>query len=132
MNRSELRTVTAAIAVGAGAEATIGSAIPENMRRFIYRIKFTNDIVAVNQLILGKRENGAGATTNIDTIQTVVAQEVVTDPDDLKEDSAPLYIIDGPPGNAGTTVGLAANSLVRAYATAGVGILTLWYIDAPA
>lgn len=132
MDRNEIRTVTAAIAVGAGAEATIGSAIPENMRRFIYRIKFTNGAVALNQLLLGKRENGAVVTTNIDTIQTVVAQEVVTDPDELKEDSAPLYIVDGPPGNVGTTVVLAANSLLRAYATAGVGIITLWYADAPA
>ena len=130
MNRDEIRVATGAVATGAPAEVTVGSAVPQNFRRFIYRIKFINGGVGANQLLLGKRENGAVGTTAIDTIQAAVTNEVITDPDDLKEESAPLYTVDGPPGNV--PVAVAFNSLLRAYTTAGVGIFTYWYVDAPA
>ena len=39
-------------------------------------------------------------------------------------------IFDGPPGQVPAIA--ANNSLVRAYTSAGAGILTYWYIDAPA
>jgi hypothetical protein len=129
LNRDELKSVTAAV----GAEATIGTAVLQNMRRFIYRIRFVNGAVGVNTLLVGKRENGAGATTNLDTIQTVVPNEMVTDPDEFKEDSAPLYVIDGPPGNVAVAVGFL--SLVRMATGGGAGapgIVTYWYVDEPA
>ena len=131
LNRDELRTsLPTAVALGAGAEVTVGNAIPQNHRRFIYRIRFTNLVAGPNQLLLGKRENGAGVTTAVDQIQSAVVNEVVNDPEELFENSAPLYIIDGPPGQV--PVAAALNSLVRAYTDAGAGILIYWYIDAPA
>lgn len=130
LNRDELRTSPpTAVALGVGAEVTVGSAVPQNHRRFIYRIRYISQFAGPNALRLGKQENG-GVTVPVDVIQTVVLDEMVTDPDELHEDSAPLYIIDGPPGQA--PVLPALNSLVRAYTDAGAGILTYWYIDAPA
>jgi len=128
MDRSELKTVTAAVTA---AEATIGTVVPNNMRRYIYKIKFINTINAANLFTLGKRENGAGATTTIDQIQTAVQHQMETDPDVLYEDSAPLYIIEGPASSdAITPVG---TSLVRgACSGAGTGFITLWYVDTPA
>ncbi|MBU2060178.1 MAG: hypothetical protein KKB38_20905 [Gammaproteobacteria bacterium] len=126
INRDELKTVTGAIA---GADQTLGSAIPQNMRRFIYRVRFINLGVGVNQLLIGKRENAAGATTNIDTLESNVAGEMITDPDELHDDSAPLYVVDGPPGNVPVAVGF--NSLVRVATSAAAGIATYWYVDEP-
>lgn len=125
MNRDELKTATGAVA---GADQTLGASIPQNMRRFIYRLRFTNLGAGANQLLVGKRENGAGATTNIDTLQAQVPGDF-TDPEELHEDSAPLYTIDGPPGNV--PVALASQSLVRFATTAGAAIVTYWYIDEP-
>lgn len=121
LHRDELQEVSGAV----GADATIGTLIPQNMVRFIYRIKFINNGVGANQLVLGKRENGAGATTDIDTVQAAVANEMIFDPDELEEDAVPLYKIYGAPGN----VAVAPNSAVRARTTAGAGIFTYWYVD---
>ena len=130
LNRDELRTsLPTAVPAGVGAEVTVGSAIPQNHRRFIYRIRFTNLGVGPSILMLGKRENGAAATTAVDNIQAVILDEMITDPEELREDSAPLYVIDGPPGQA--PVAAALQSLVRAYTTVNAGTLTYWYIDSP-
>ena len=130
LNRDELRTSPpTAVAMGAGAEVTVGVAVPQNHRRFIYRIRFTNQVAGPNALSLGKRENGAGVTTAVDVIQAAVVNEMVNDPEELREDSAPLYVIDGPPGQA--PVLPALNSLVRAFTSAGAGTLTYWYLDSP-
>jgi hypothetical protein len=121
MERDALRTTVAAITT---AEANVGSAVPENMRRFIYRVKVNNQYAGANLLTLGKRENGAGATTTVDYFQTSVQYETDTDPDELKEDAAPLYIIEGG-GDTG-------DSYLRAVTDNGNAYLTIWYIDAPA
>jgi hypothetical protein len=132
MNRDELRTVTGAVPVGVinVNDITLGTAVPQNMRRYIYRVKFISQFAGPNQFTLGKRENGAAVTTIVDYLQTVVLDEMVVDPDEVKEDAAPLYTIDGPPGNV--PVAAALLSLVRIVASAGVGLFTYWYIDAPA
>jgi len=130
MDVSELRTAVAAVALGVintGSDVVFGLAIPQNMRRFVYRVKFINTFAGVNQLVIGKRENGAAATTIVDYVQAAVVNEMNTDPDNLTEDSAPLYIIEGPPGNVAT----AATSFIRAFCSAGGGLLTLWYADRP-
>ena len=121
LNRDDLKTEVAT--VGA-ADGNVGSAIPQNMRRFIYAIKATNIFAGANLLTIGKRENGAGATTTIDYVQAATQYETWKDPDELKEDSAPLYIIEG----AGTT----GASYLRAVAGGASFYLTIWYIDAPA
>lgn len=125
INRDDLKTTVATIT---DTDANVGSKIPQNMRRFIYAIKAINEHNGANLLTLGKRENGAGATTTVDYIQFSTQYETQKDPDELKEDSAPLYIIEGK--------GATGDSYLRAVTsgvTAGVGAyLTIWYIDAPA
>ncbi len=128
LNRSELKTVSVPVGL---VEVTVGSAIPPNMSRYIYRAKFINSFAGPNQLLIGSRENGAVGTTNLDTIQAAVQFEEIYDPDELHEDSAPIYTIHGGPAQTIPAPAAApATSLVRAATTAGVGILTLWYLDA--
>jgi len=128
LNRDQLKTVTMAVTA---ADATIGSNVPVNMRRFIYRTKFINTLNGDNLLTLGKRENGAGATTVVDYIQAAVQYQMEVDPEELHDDSAPLYVVEGPAQNPLITP--VGASVVRAQCSAlGTGFLTLWYIDAPA
>lgn len=129
INRDELKTVTAAVGL---AEVTVGSVIPRGMRRFIYRIKFINQFGGANQLAIGKRENDAPGTTPIDYVQAAVPLEMIPDPDELKENAAPLYVIDGGPGNVAPVLPLTATSIVRAVTNGGAGIFTYWYLDAEA
>jgi len=121
LKREDLRTTVATVTT---ADANVGSAIPQNMRRFIYRIKATNLYNGPNLLTLGKRENGASSTTVIDYIQMATQYDVWPDPDELKEDSAPLYIVEGK--------GATGDSYVRAQTNNGNAYLTIWYVDAPA
>ena len=133
INRDELKvSLPTAVVAPPGAEVTVGSVIPQGMRRFIYRVKFINQAVGVNQLAIGKRENDAAGTTWIDFVQAAVPNEMVTDPDELKDDAAPLYVIDGGPGNVPPVLPLTATSIVRAITDNGNGIFTYWYLDAPA
>lgn len=127
-NRDELKSVTVAVAA---VDADFGSAVPINMRRFIYRVKFVNTVNAPNVCVFGKRENGAGATTVIDRYAAVVLNQTEIEPDSLEEDSAPLYIIEGPASNFGIVP--VGNSTMRiACSAGGTGFFTVQYIDAPA
>lgn len=121
MRKDALRTEVATITT---ADADVGSAVPQNMRRYIYRVKANNQHNGANLLTLGKRENGAGATTTIDYLQMTSHYETLTDPDELKEDAAPLYIVEGK--------GASGNSYLRAVTDNGNAYLTIWYEDAPA
>jgi hypothetical protein len=125
MNIDNLRTVTGAVT---NADATLGSAVPVDFTRYIYRIRFISTVGA-QQLQVGKRENGAAGTTNIDTIQTAVPNEMITDPDELKEDAAPLYVIKGGPSRGASATSPPSTSLVRMATTVGAGIVTYWYED---
>lgn len=128
MEIDELKSVTAAVGL---VEATIGSAVPVDMTRYIYRVRFISTPGA-QQLLVGKRENGAGGTTNIDTIQAAVPLEMITDPDELKSDAAPLYVIKGGPSRGSTATVPPSTSLVRMATSVGAGIVTYWYVDAEA
>lgn len=122
MKVEDLRTTVATL----GTEANIGSAVPQNMRRFIYRIKAINLYNGTNLISIGKREDGAISTTWIDYLELTTQYETQTDPEALKDDSAPLYIIEG----GGST----GDSYLRAVAGGGASsaYFTIWYIDAPA
>jgi len=75
-------------------EADIGSAIPVNMRRYIYRVKVQDDSGAPNLVELKSQLTGAAAVV-VDQFRLAVADETYVDPDELKEDSLPIYIITG-------------------------------------
>lgn len=127
MNKDALKTVVVTVT---NADATVGPVIPVDMVRYVYRIRFTNLAGGAQLLTIGKRENGAGATTIVDYIQTAVTLEMFTDPDEIKEDSAPLYTIFGGPSRGSTATAPPSTSLVRAVTDqAAGGYLTLWYED---
>jgi hypothetical protein len=114
---------TAVFAVN-NVDANIGTQIPQNMFRYIYRVKWTNLFNGPNLLTLGKRENGAGATTVVDTFQAALQYDNDVDPDELREESLPLYAIGG--------TGATGASFLRAVCSAaGTFALTIWYEDAP-
>jgi len=121
LNRDDLKTHVQTIT---NVDADVGSAIPENMRRFIYKIKATNLHNAANLLTLGKREDGAVGTTDIDYVQFANEYDIWNDPDELKEDAAPLYVIEGK-GDTG-------DSYLRAVVANATAYLIITYIDAPA
>lgn len=121
LKRDDLKTQVVTVTI---ADANVGSAVPANMRRFIYKIKATNLHTIANLLTLGKRENGAGATTDIDYVQFALQYDIWNDPDELKEDAAPLYVIEGK--------GATGDSYLRAVVSLGTAYLIIAYIDAPA
>ena len=126
MRLDELKTATAPVTV---ADATVGSAVPVDFVRNIYRVRFINSFAGANQLLIGSRENGAGVTANLDTLQAAVTLEMITDPDELKEDAAPLYVVSGGPSRGPSAAVPPATSLVRMATSAGNGIVTYWYTD---
>ena len=128
INRDELKTVAVAVTA---ADVQIGTNVPVNMRRFIYRLEFINTINAPNLFTLGKRENGAGATTNVGYVQAAVQFQMEADPAELHEDSAPLFIVEGP-ASSDVIIPVGASSVRGFCSGAGTGFVTLWYIDAPA
>jgi len=105
--QSERYPVTAVVAI-------IGSAIPVNMRRYIYRVKVQDDSGAPNLVELQSLLVG-GVPVVVDQYRLAVADETYVDPDELKEDALPIYIIPG-----STTV--AARNL-RAVGTGNASIL---------
>jgi hypothetical protein len=126
MKFDALRTVTAIVTP---ADTDVGSTIPQNMRRAIYKIKVTNLGIGPNLVILGKRENwvAPAATVVIDYIQAAIQYDIWNDPDELKEDSAPLYIVEG---SGLSALGVVQPSNVRAVCDAGLtAYMTLWYVD---
>jgi hypothetical protein len=126
INRDELKTVTGAVAAVA---AAFGTNVPANQRRFIYKVKFINP-GAAQTLSLGKFENGV-VLVPMDVISSPVgAGETIIEPEELRLDSAPLYVITGPPAPNG--VAPATTSQLRVVTSVGAGTLTVTYIDAPA
>ena len=121
MNRDELKTQTGQVTT---VDANFGSTIPANMRRYIYGIKMVNEYGGANLLTLGKREDGAGATTVIDYWHATTQYENLVHPDELKEDTLPLYVVEG--------TGSTGDSDLRAVTDNGNAYLTIWYVDAPA
>jgi hypothetical protein len=125
MNRDELKQAIAVVGI---VDAAIFSAIPMNMKRYIYKIRATNLFAGPNILTIAARENTAGVfiTRIVDRIHFAMIDDQITDPDELHEDSAPLYTIDGP-STVGMTSGIRA-----ACSAAGTVDLFIEYVDAPA
>jgi len=84
-----------ATAVLAG--GVFGTLVAANMRRYIYKIKTANQFAGPNQLNLGYSDDAGATHTDLDYIEHAVQYDMWTDPDEVKEDSLPIYII--PAGN---------------------------------
>lgn len=119
MRKDAIRQATFTVT---NAEANIGTQIPQNHNRYIYRLKWINLFNGLNTLTFRKSENG-GVPVTVDTFVATLLNDQDTDPEDgLKENSAPLYTI----GGTGTT----GTSFMRAVATQNTMQLTIWYEDA--
>jgi len=84
-------TAVEADLVATGEAAT--SVVPANMRRYIYRVKVQDDSAAPNLVELKKQILPAAAEV-VDQFRLVLASESYVDPDELKEDALPLYILE--------------------------------------
>lgn len=74
------------------AGVAFGSHVPANMRRYIYKIKTANQFAGANQLQFG-HQTAAPANVILDYIEHAVQYDMWNDPDELREDALPIYII---------------------------------------
>lgn len=95
--REELLEVTLTVTT---AEADLGSAVPQDRRRYIYQVKVINKYNGVNELTLGHRL-GTGTTSEIDKYQCSTQYETQYHPDELRDDSLPIHA--GVPGKLSGT-----------------------------
>jgi hypothetical protein len=95
VNKQSLKT--AVITANNAAYQSLGTAIPANMRRYIYRIKTVNLIAGLNELTLAR--GPAASEVAVDYLPAATQNEVYIDPDELKEDSAPIYIFEAGDAN---------------------------------
>ena len=82
--QSELGTITAA-------GLTFGTEVDSNMRRYIYKIKTNNQYDGENKLQFGYDD----VDHVLDYINHETKGEMWNDPDELTENSLPIYIIPG-------------------------------------
>jgi len=85
---SELGTIT-------NAGVPFGSTVRADMRRYIYKIKTANQFAGPNQLQFGHHTLPAvpAAGVTLDYIDHTTHHEMWNDPDELKEDALPIYIL---------------------------------------
>lgn len=122
MKRDELRTAKVTIAANDTYE-NLASAIPQNMRRYVYKVKVIKDSGGAASLITIADRLGTATETEKDLWYLTTPYETLVDPDELKEDSAPLYTFEGSSS--------AANRYIRVKSTLLGVIVTIWYVDAP-
>lgn len=79
------------------AGGVIGTEVASNMRRYIYKLKTSNQYNGANQLTLGYSDDEGSTSTTIDYIDHALKYDSWDEPDDLREDSLPIFII--PAGN---------------------------------
>lgn len=88
----EKRALNSVVGTITNAGVPFGSAVPTNMRRYIYKIKTANQFAGPNQLRFGHQTAPAAAVI-LDYIEHATQYEMWNDPDELKEDALPLYIL---------------------------------------
>jgi len=74
------------------AGVAFGSHVPANMRRYIYKIKTANQFAGPNQLSFG-HQDATPANIILDYIEHATQYEMWSDPDEIKEDALPIYIV---------------------------------------
>ncbi len=122
MNKQALQTAEITIA-GNNTYENIASAIPQNARRYGYRIKAIKDSGGAASLVTIADRLGVAAETEKDLWYLTVPYDTLVDPDELQDDSVPLYIFEGSSSTASRYIRVKATTL-------GV-IVTIWYCDEP-
>lgn len=90
VDKRALQTQQATATTG---DNVFGTAVPANMRRYIYKIKTNNRYAGANQLEIGYSHDSGSNHTTLDYIDHATQYEMWNDPDELKEDALPIYII---------------------------------------
>jgi len=90
INKRGLQTQQATATTG---DAVFGTEVPSNMRRYIYKIKTSNQFAGANQLEIGYSDDDGATHTTLDYIDHATQYEMWCDPDNPTENSLPLYII---------------------------------------
>lgn len=88
MDKRGLQSVVGTVT---NAGVAFGTAVSTNKRRYIYKIKTANQFAGPNQLRFGYKPTGAAVI--LDYIEHAVQYDMWNDPDDLKEDALPIYIL---------------------------------------
>lgn len=122
MNKQSLITAFVTIA-GNNTYENLATAIPQNMRRYVYRIKAIKDGGGAASLITLADKLGAFGETEKDLWWLVVPYDTWNDPDEITENSSPLYIFEGSSSTA--------SRFIRCKATTLGAIITIWYCDEP-
>ena len=122
MNKQALQTAKVTIAANDTYE-NLATAIPQNIRRYVYKIKIIKDSGGAASLITIADRLGTAAETEKDLWYLATPYETLVDPDELKEDSAPLYIFEGSSSTA--------DRYIRVKSTLLGVIVTIWYCDEP-
>ena len=120
MDKQSLITAKVTIA-GDDTYENLASAIPVNLRRYVYKIKVIKDSGGAASLITIADRLGTAAETEKDLWYLTTPYETLVDPDELKETSSPLYIFEGSSS--------AASRYIRCKATTLGAIITIWYAD---
>jgi len=115
MNKQAL--IPAHIVANNGAYQSIGSQIAPNMRRYVYFIKATNQVVGANELSIAR--GPAAAEVVIDTVQAVLQYDIWEYPEALPENAAPIYIFE------------AANQFIRVITDNGNMDVFILFADEP-
>ena len=103
------RALNSVLGVVTNAGVAFGSHVPANMRRYIYKIKTANQFAGANQLQFG-HQTAAPANVILDWIEHAVQYDMWNDPDDLREDALPIYIV--PAGSQFYGIASAAGNIM--------------------
>ena len=122
MNKQSLITAVVTIA-GNDTYEDLGTAIPQNMRRYVYQVKIIKEGGGAESLITLADRLGVAAETEKDLWYLTTPRETLVHPDELKEDSAPLYIFEGSSSTA--------DRYIRVKSTLLGVIITITYADEP-
>jgi len=103
------RALNSVLGTITNAGVAFGTHVPANMRRYIYKIKTANQFAGPNQLQFG-HQTAAPANVVLDYIEHAVQYDMWNDPDELTEDSLPIYII--PAGSQPWGIASAAGDIM--------------------
>lgn len=92
MKKQALRTTI--ITATTGVYRSLGGKIPDDMRRYVYFIKATNQHGGANELTIARGPAGSEAVGIVDYVQATNQYDIWEYPEALPENAAPIYIFE--------------------------------------
>lgn len=121
MKKQALRTAKVTIAA-ADTYEDLGTAIPQNLRRYVYQIKIINADTTENKITIGDRL-GTAAESEKNFWYLLTPYETLVHPDVLDENAAPQYIFEGSSSSEDRKIRVKSSTLGAT--------VTIWYCDEP-